>query len=376
MCSRALLAGYLIIAGISAARLTAQSPGLLRDRLDREVAQATRAKAALEKYVLDKIRARVLPDTLVIAGGNIRIVTEPRIAALVKEAAGRADSNLREVLEALPILAGSVIEVRYDTTSRALPDDGPQASLSLSTPPQRGSRHALSALEADAIAYSIEELTINQTIDRVKNPFFHWRRSSSLPLRAADRNRETDWSAVRYDLLASRSLLGPRCYNGEIAACSMQLGLTTTDDPVMSWYDSLARIDEVKLNRARALRNNRVDTEKCLQGDDIACGRALQSIDVLVLPPAGGISRDAIVREAIKLGGDGAVQRIVSSRGTASEALAAAANVPVDSVLKVWQRKLRQNSIGSDDLSAKLGIVAVGWIALLLGLSTRISRWR
>lgn len=377
MCRRALLAGYLIVAGISPARSMAQSPALLRDRLDQEVARANRAKAALEKYVLDYRNARVLTDTFVIAGGHIRIVTQPRIAAVVKEAARRADSTLREVHEVLPVLAGSVIEVRYDTSGYQYSGyDGPKARLNLSMPPQRGSRNANASVEADAIAFSIEELTINQTVDRVRNPFYLWRRSTSLPLRAADRNRETDWSAVRYDLLASRSLLGPRCYNGEIAACSMQLGLTTTDDPVMSWYDSLTRFDEVKNHRERAARFNRADTEKCLQGDDVACGRALHSIDMLELPPAGGISREAIVLEAIKLGGDGAVQRIIASRGTPSEALAAAARVPVDSVLKVWQRKVHQDSIGSDDLSVKIIIVAVGWIALLLGLSTRISRWR
>lgn len=373
MCRRALIACYLIVAAISPVRSMAQSPDALRSRLDQELARVSRAKAAHDAYVQAYEKRRALPDTQVIAGGNIRIATEPRIAGIVGAAAARADSNLRELGSVLPVLAGSFITIRYDTGGRYTE---PYASLTFTMPRQVAPRQAGASVDADAIAASIEEMTISRLFERMPSPFSTWRVSTTLPLRAADRNRETVWSAVRLDVLRSRSLLGPRCYNGEIAACAMLLGLATTDDPVMAWYDSLARIDAVRTYRARVGRFNRPDADKCLRGDDAACGRALHTIDVLVRPPASGISREAIVLEAIRMGGEGALQRILVGGGSPSEALAAAAGVPVDSVLKMWQLKVRQGSIGSDDFSPRIALVAVGWIALLLGLSTRISRWR
>ena len=76
------------------------------------------------------------------------------------------------------------------------------------------------------------------------------------------------------------------------------------------------------------------------------------------------------------MGGDGAVERLLTSNGTAAEALAAAAKVPTDSVIRAWQRGMRDGAVGSDDLSIKMAVVAIGWVLLLLLLSTRISRWR
>ncbi|MEO5567358.1 MAG: hypothetical protein ABIR92_02630 [Gemmatimonadaceae bacterium] len=376
MSRSALVGGYAIIAAVSAAPLLAQTTRAIQDRLERQVAIADRAQAAYAQYSDSLKRLQPLTDTFTIAGGIIRVATHRDIAPVVRDAASRADSILREVLSVLPVVTGSVVTVRRDTTDLTYGGrEEERAVISYSLPPQKGFRMAQASVEADAIARSIEEMALGVTLDRVRNPFFLWRRGG-LPLREADRKLATDWSTVRYDLLATRSLLGPRCYKGEIPACAMILGLTTVDDPVMAWYDSLARVDEIRNNQERALRFNRADTEKCLQGDDDACGRALHSIDTFELPPAGGSSRDALVRQAILMGGDGAVERLIASRGTPADAIASAAKVPIDSVLRVWQRRVQDGSLGSDDLSVRMGLVAIGWIALMLALSTRISRWR
>jgi hypothetical protein len=76
------------------------------------------------------------------------------------------------------------------------------------------------------------------------------------------------------------------------------------------------------------------------------------------------------------MGGDGAVERLLTSTGSPSEALAAAAKVPTDSVIRAWQRGMRDGAVGSDDLTLTMSLVAIGWVLLLLFLSTRITRWR
>jgi hypothetical protein len=76
------------------------------------------------------------------------------------------------------------------------------------------------------------------------------------------------------------------------------------------------------------------------------------------------------------MGGPGALDRLLTSNGSPSEALAAAAGAPIDSVLRRWQRNVHDSSIGSEDLSVKIVLMTLGWIAVLLALVSRISRWR
>jgi hypothetical protein len=88
------------------------------------------------------------------------------------------------------------------------------------------------------------------------------------------------------------------------------------------------------------------------------------------------VTRDAFVWEAIRLGGDDAVRRLVMHRGSPQEAIAAAANAPLDSVIRSWHRQVRGGSVESEDISVKMVLASLAWVLVLLGLSTRISRWR
>jgi hypothetical protein len=108
----------------------------------------------------------------------------------------------------------------------------------------------------------------------------------------------------------------------------------------------------------------------------MACGRVLHTLNIFELPPAGPVARDALTWQAIRMGGEGAVERLITHPGQPAEALAAAARVPADSVIKAWHRNIREGSLGSDDLGVSMVLVAMGWVALLAFLATRITRWR
>lgn len=372
----ARVAGFTILAGVTAGATTsAQNLRVMGERLERQAELSRRASAALSEYDSPSRAYGTAVDTFLVGDGAIVVLGKRSISSVVKAAAARADSNLRRVPGALAAVRGSMVFVDVDTTRRYRSFGDRTALIRYGTPPLNNAAVAEGRVDADEIARFIEGTTVSRALDRSRTPFSRWRRGD-LRIRRADADQPLDWGGVRLDILWSRSLLGPRCYRGEVPSCSMLLGLTTVDDPVMSWYDSLARFEEVKARRGAALAYNRADTEACLAGDDAACGRALHTIKVFVEPPAGGVARDALTLEAIRIGGDSAAERMLTSRGTPAEALAAGAGVPVDSVLRSWQRHLHDASISSETMSWRMVILTIGWVALLFGLATRISRWR
>jgi hypothetical protein len=372
----ARIAGFTILAGATAARGSAQDLRMMAERLERQAELSRRASAALSEYDSPSRAYGTAVDTFLVGDGAIVVLGKRSISSVVRDAAARADSNLRRVPAALAAVRGSMVFVDVDTTRSRYGAPGERTALiRFGTPPLTNAAVAEGRVDADEIARFIEGTTVNRALDQSRSPFSRWRRGD-LRVRQQDVDLATDWGAVRLDILSSRSLLGPRCYRGEIPACSMLLGLTEVDDPVMAWYDSLARFDEVKARREVALAFNRADTEACLAGQDAACGRALHTIKAFTMPPASGMSRDALTLEALRIGGDSAAERMLESRGTPTEALAAGAGVPADSVLRSWQRHVRGDSIESDALSWRMALMGIGWVALLFGLSTRISRWR
>jgi hypothetical protein len=271
---------------------------------------------------------------------------------------------------------GGVLYAELDTAGRRYASNKDrEIRLYYLLPPNKSPGQFDARWNVEDISRAIEGTIVHRVMDRARTPVLAWRRSSP-PLRAEDARREPAWEAVRFDILESPSVLGPRCYRGDIVACSMQLGLTPVDDPVMAWYDSLTRVSTVRRAMDRAERFDKTATTECLKGNDAACGRALYAIHSFERPPAGPASRDALIWQAIHMGGDGAVERMLTSSGTAAEALAAAAKVPADSVIRAWQRGMHNGGVGSDDLSVKMTLVAIGWVLLLLLASTRITRWR
>lgn len=373
----ARVAGFTILAGLTSGSVaSAQDLRMMAQRLERQAELARRASAALNEYDSPSRAYGTAVDTFLVGDGAIVVLGKRTISNVVRDAAARADSNLRKVPGALASVRGSMVFVDVDTSPRRYRAFGDRTALiRYGTPPLTNAAVAEGRVDADEIARFIEGTTMSRALDRSRSRFSQWRRGD-IRLRRQDVDQPTDWGGVRLDVLSSRSLLGPRCYRGEIPACSMLLGLTTVDDPVMAWYDSLARLDEVRARRDAALAYNRADAEACLAGQDAACGRVLHTLKVFVQPPAGGVSRDALTLEVVRIGGESAAERMLMSPGTPAEALAAGAGVPLDSVLRTWQRHLRDDSIVSDTLSWRMVLMTIGWVALLFFLATRISRWR
>jgi hypothetical protein len=373
------LSGYILAASVSVSVVVASSADAqdvreLGRRLDSIALLAAEARNELNAY--DRARP-VAPkrwtDSVVIAGGKVTVYSNRDVAPLAKVAASRADSIFRQLGGATATFPSLMFSVRRDTTR------GLDRRLSIIVsyhPAPGGSINSGAPEDAKAIAKVIVDQATGVVLDRSQSPFSKWLRRSPVPLDPHDIAIEPDWGSVRLDLISSPSLLGKGCYGGDADACAMYLGLQSVADPVMAWYDSLARYNQVKVNSDWAFRNQSGATTRCLEGSDKDCGTALRAMGHYVDPPGNAFARAAIMRQAIALGGDRAAERLLTSTGSASDALAAAANAPIDSVIRAWQRNVRERAISSRDLSLRLSLVAIGWIAVLGFVALRSSRWR
>ena len=171
--------------------------------------------------------------------------------------------------------------------------------------------------------------------------------------------------------------MGRRCYAGDLRACSQTLQLSPVGDPIREWYEpsDLRRI--VKRGELTALRVDGLGTRRCLDGDDLACATVLRGFPPNMLPePAPAQSRAALARVALRMGGEGAIERMLEGDRQPLERLSHAARAPVDSILRVWQRAAQDVRASSRDLSAEIVFGALFWSLALGALSLRSSRWR
>jgi hypothetical protein len=117
----------------------------------------------------------------------------------------------------------------------------------------------------------------------------------------------------------------------------------------------------------------------CVQGDAAGCAHSL-GIRPSGGPDAGGeyypLVRADLLLAALERGGEEAWTRLIANQNAnVEQGLAAAAGMPVDSVLLRWRDQLLalQPDRGPLDLSAAGLILA--WSALLLGAGLGIARW-
>lgn len=375
MCSKAGLSVCIVAVCLGVGGLASTAAGQnLRDlarRLDSTKLLATEGRRELNAY--DRARPPALvrwTDTMVIASGKVTVYFNRDAAQIATASATRADSHFRRLGGATATFPPVMFSVRRDST-RML--DRRQPVIVGYHPPGGGSINR-GAPDVRAIAKVIVDQTVDVAADRKPSAFWKWRRGA-IPLDPADIAAAPDWGALRLDLISSPSRLGKRCYGGDVDDCAMFLGLRSVEDPVMAWYDSLARVNQVNANRDLAYRNQSAATTRCLAGSDTDCGAALRAMDHYIEPPGNDSARATIMRQAIAMGGERAAERLLINGGSPSDALAVAANAPIESVIRAWQRNIRDQAVGSQDLSPRLALIAILWVAVLAAVALRSSRW-
>jgi len=355
-------------------RLHAQEIAAYERRLDSLAIVAARARAAVVAYDDSVRRAATRLDT--VQAGALRILAEPSLAPMVKDVGRRVVDSLAPRLgAAMERLSGHTFAVRryvpspWEVRLRKDPEVlvASVSATGAETQRWRGPENA-AAVEA-----ALRDAALSTAFFESDRAFFGWM-GSTVP---TDSVHTSEWARHRLLLVSSPTSVGLRCYQGDLPACKLVLGIEPPTDHTMQWYDSAARRRLVQSNGATARRISGRATEACERGSDSACVALMRQFPPSAFPnPVHPLVRLGLVRYALSVGGAGATLRLLADNRAPAERIAAAANVPLDAVLQQWQRRVRDTRIPSRDLSSGIVWLTIVWVAGLGLLSTRSSRWR
>lgn len=186
-----------------------------------------------------------------------------------------------------------------------------------------------------------------------------------------------EWRSLRLSLVSSPAAVGRRCFEGDVEACALGLQITPALDPVREWYDERDRLRIVKNSAGFANSVDAAAAQRCIRNEDFSCISLLRRYPPERLPlpiPTG--ARSAIVRFALAIGGDGAVERLLAEAPSPMDRVSAAAKLPADTVLARWQDRVRNQRASSRDLTPEIAAASLFWAVALGALSLRSSRWR
>jgi hypothetical protein len=307
--------------------------------------------------------------------GPLRLLTEPSVATLASQAAQTAVDSLRPALgRELERARRYTIVLRVERFNRWR-TNRPDSAIVVETFDRTGP-----ALMNIRVHHDPQ--VVSNSI-RMYIPFYVFRDASMSFVGwmggnvSVDSLNSEDWRLIRFGLISSPAAVSRRCYSGDLAACAVTLGFTPVDDPIYEWYDANDRRRLVTRAERTALRVDGLGTRRCQEGDDVACASVLRGFPPGMLPdPATAQSRATLARLALSVGGSGAVERMLEGDRPPLERLSRAARIPVDSLLRIWQRSARDVRGASRDLPTEIVFGALFWSLALGALSLRSSRWR
>ena len=351
-------------------RVGAQDVAELTRRLDAEVSQRNVATAALMAYRRRALPPRLYSDTATILDGTVRIVTDRALVSLVRDAGALTEAFIRSRAGGeLSLLRGAVFAVWADSLRRT------QHGVIVT---QRENDHNTSEAyvyaSRPALARALEERAQRLLGGGGKVLFERWL-GSGLPV---DTATSADWRALRLELVSSQTGIARRCFDGDLRACQVTLGLISDADPVTSWYDSATRRVAVT-EASKKFQFDRRAVAACIAGNDAECITLMRTMPALAgwsTAPGSGRARTALVQRAFVMGGSGALARAVASPDTPADVISAIAKAPIESVVAQWQRLARDGGIESEIATPVVAVTAVGWMLLMGALSLRSPRWR
>lgn len=194
---------------------------------------------------------------------------------------------------------------------------------------------------------------------------------------SSDRQGQTS-----YIQLASSSYEGGHsCFAGDLASCARMLGLVAHPrDPVASYSPQERRVLARRVAGGYLPTSLQGPVRDCLdQGVQGACDAVLLDRPgaVFQLVPLDQDARGLLLTMAVIQGGEGALERLVVDSGLPlADRLAAAAGIPVDSLLSRWREAVMRSRPERVAVTAGGGWVMLGWSLAFFGLALGSSRWR
>lgn len=371
---RKVLAPYAaLLLAVAAAEGSAQTRELER-RVDSLARIAQRARAAVQAH---DDSARRIARTLDTAHASTPVIVaeRPVIGQTRSIAPIVVDSVAAAVGAALSRLTGFAFRLQVEHHARwgRIGDTTRELVVSILRPNGAEMRSWRGPVDSANIAASLHH-AITYAVFAVPDPaFFAWA-GNAIP---DDTMVAADWANQRLVALSSASAVGTRCYEGDINACRIALMLSRAD-PIREWHDSTTRRSLVRRHGALARRMDARAEQQCLAGSDASCVALLQLFPASTFrEPAAVALRFGLLRHALSVGGTGSVERLLTTTGgNPSDRLAAAARLPIDSLIRSWQGRVRDTRAPSEDLTFGITIMALAWATVMGAVSLRSSRWR
>ncbi|HTS88122.1 MAG TPA: hypothetical protein VMG41_06480 [Gemmatimonadales bacterium] len=192
-------------------------------------------------------------------------------------------------------------------------------------------------------------------------------------------NPGSDLEATYLDLVTTPFQVDRSCYRGGLAACRIALGLEDSASAVETYMTERERRDVASrvVVPGTTEEGTSPGFRACIAGVDSACIAIIHATPPRALPrPLGSVARGVLVRLALAQGGRGAYDRLLSGSGGPVGQLSAASEIPLDSLLAQWRRRVLSARPTPVTLPHYGVLLGVGWI-LVLGLcASRSSRWR
>jgi hypothetical protein len=370
-----VLSGYSIMFAIAATPLSAQQDlAALARRVDSSRQVAIARQQTLVTYRTLHPPHFAYDDSVVIASGKVKVFFDPISATLAKAAAAEADKHLQELGSALDQLPTFLIAVVPDSSRLAaqLGNIGAVNVQYYASVTQRTPVRTSTEPDAKAIAYVILSTVGNFASLRLAPRVDHWL-SGRIPL-APTLAAKPDWGELRLSMVSSPSRVGRSCFVGDVHACLLYLGLDSVSDPAHTLFDSTGRRLVVEYDAGRLRYASRDSYTRCVNGNDDAC------LAVLDLAGVGPLSspyvRNSLLVEALSRGGSHSLERLMASSGSPGNAIAAAANEPLDSLVAGWQRRINAGFGTSANVPLSIVLSSLVCIGICAFLSLRSSRWR
>jgi len=355
MCRRLITAALLLplpLAGQSTAALQARGDSLLGEWRTANTLAAAQDSLRHAARVADRDTIRVAMLTIVINRSPLQIApAAERAWATIDEFFGPA----ARALTTRPIV---ITAVDPDTTDQA-PEVGEGLHIRWNM-----ARDELTRL-----------LIVSADLGGLDTAVRGWLGGPFAPGLDPERRR----AAVYVELVTAPSRAVRRCFEGETAACRDALSLTGDADMLTRWYGPEERRLLVAQSAGMLDRGVRAaEFRACTGGGDSACIDLLSSLPASALPkPLHYGARLTVLETAISLGGRGTVQRLLATpAGPMGARLAAAAQVPEDSLLTRWRADILASRPAPVSLPTWATLVALAWAGVFMTCGLGSSRWR
>lgn len=329
-----------------------------------------RRMIALKRYE-DSVKTGALPrDT--VRYGPLTVLVDSSLApfgrevtrvaaATIERRFGRAANALRGHVYVLTLLPG-----------RPAGSDTVQLSEVFSA---RGSSFLQSQIRDERLVTAAIVTRAAMTLTEAVGEKFAWWLSGGLPV---DTTTSGTWVGVRIDLVTASARVARACYAGTDSACGLALGVLGEDDPVTRWFDAAERRDMVHGLRFQMRTDHEARYEHCTAGDDdSACVELLHLLPSgQITPPLEAFARQSLAGLALDLGGPESLARLEATPGDLGARLAAAAGIPLDSLLGIWRRNAVSVRAANPSVSWPMVFSSLFWVAICGALALRSSPWR